>query len=162
MFQMFNPFSRKKKRKTKKRRRTQKSLEELGFDTSLKYENDSDGNDDYLEDTLVLQTQTTSISMSLVEELLQTSENIVLLDVRSIDEYDKGHIPGAINIPNDDLIEMANIKLPDENVRIYVYSQENKRCMRACRILGYLGYSNVTSIGSITNWTGKLEETPHS
>lgn len=158
MFQRFNPFSRKKKR-LKKKRRHKRSLEELGFDTSIKYEGDSDNNDDYLSDTLILQTQTTSISMGLVEELLQTNENIVLLDVRSKSEYDNGHIPGAINIPSDDLIERANEMLPDDNAHIFVYSQENKRCVRACRILGYLGYNNVTSIGSITNWTGRLDST---
>ncbi len=73
------------------------------------------------------------------------TEKVVIIDCREQKEYEKKHIPGAINVPRG-LIEFSN-KISDRRKQYYIYSNTDKRAALACDRLSLLKYSNVILIG---------------
>lgn len=84
-------------------------------------------------------------------------EGAVLLDVRNADEFRRGHIPGAINMPVDS-IESIVKKVKKKDTPIYSYCLSGARSGRAVSALKALGYTNVINIGGINRYKGVLEE----
>ena len=84
-------------------------------------------------------------------------ERAVLLDVRNADEFRQGHIPGAINIPADS-IDSIGRKVKEKDTPIYSYCRSGARSGRAAAALKALGYTNVTNIGGINRYKGRLEK----
>lgn len=76
----------------------------------------------------------------------------VILDVRSVEEYNGGHVPGAIVIPHDVVGEKLPEILPDRNTTILVYCRSGKRAETACKALVEAGYINVLHMGGILGW----------
>lgn len=83
---------------------------------------------------------------------LYSEKGIILLDVRTRDEYIKKHIPKSILIPVDVLASEASRKLPDKNVEIIVYCKGGNRSAQAIKILSKLGYTNIYNLGGIVSW----------
>lgn len=79
----------------------------------------------------------------------------VLLDVRTKEEYAEGYIPGSINIPLDDILEVENI-VPDHDKQIFVYCLRGTRSKKAVSKMKMLGYKNAISIGGIASYKGPL------
>lgn len=79
----------------------------------------------------------------------------VLLDVRTREEYAEGYIPGSINIPLDDILEVENIA-PDHDKQIFVYCLRGTRSKKAVSKMKMLGYKNAISIGGIASYKGPL------
>lgn len=77
-----------------------------------------------------------------------------LVDVRTPEEYSQGHINGSINIPLDTLPGGAG--MIGKHEKIYVYCRSGARSGRAADILSHSGYTDVTNIGGIMNYRGKL------
>ena len=77
----------------------------------------------------------------------------VLLDVRSAVEYAGGHIPGAVNVP---LNQVPALDLP-KDTPLFLYCQSGARSARGCRALGQLGFTNVTNLGGILDYKGPVE-----
>lgn len=98
------------------------------------------------------------ISMEQAVEYMEFEEGYVLLDVRTQEEYEQGHLPGAICIPNEELIEAAEEQLPDKGQLIYVYCRSGRRSQEAAQKLCDLEYTNITEIGGILDWTGETEK----
>lgn len=90
-----------------------------------------------------------------LEEFNSTS-GAVLLDVRSVDEYRTGHIPGSKNIPLDK-IEIAIKSFPNKDTPMFLYCVSGSRSSMAAGYLKKRGYSRVKSIGGIGGFRGKLE-----
>lgn len=90
-----------------------------------------------------------------VEQFRQTG-GAMLLDVRGIDEYAEGHIPGAVNIPLQVLPTKQGLP-EDLDTPIFVYCRSGGRSRRAAAFLEKLGYENVKNIGGIMDWTGEIE-----
>ena len=88
-----------------------------------------------------------------VKEYRNTPE-AVLIDVREVDEYQSGHIPGAMNVP---LSSISSIGLP-KNRPLYLYCLRGTRSRRAVTALKRMGYKNVKSIGGITDFKGQVEK----
>ena len=84
-------------------------------------------------------------------------ENFILLDVRTMEEYNDGHIPGAINIANESIRTDEIAELPDKNQRIYVYCRSGNRSKQAAKKLVKLGYTNIVEIGGIVDYHGETE-----
>lgn len=76
----------------------------------------------------------------------------ILIDVRTKEEYESGHIPTAMNIPVDILSD--NLPSMDKQAFIIVYCRSGSRSGMAYQSLISLGYSNVKDFGSISNWRG--------
>jgi rhodanese-related sulfurtransferase len=87
---------------------------------------------------------------------LAKDPSILLLDVRTSDEYRSGHIPGSIHIPLDRLPEQIGQKVPDKTARLFVYCLSGGRSSQACGWLRQNGYANVTNIGGISSWPGPV------
>lgn len=98
-----------------------------------------------------------SITMDAAEELLKRDASQVLVDVRRPDEFAEGHIPGAINIVNEE-IKDAPRGLPDKKQLIYVYCRSGRRSKEAAQKLYDLGYTNVVEIGGILDYKGEIEK----
>lgn len=75
----------------------------------------------------------------------------VLLDVREVDEYRCGHIPGALNVP---LSTIDTISIPKTNM-LFVYCLRGSRSKRAVNVLKRMGY-DAKSIGGIVSYKGQI------
>ena len=89
-----------------------------------------------------------------VEEWRNTT-NAVLLDVRTADEYGQGHIEGSVNIPLQNIQAFKN-SIPDFDKPIYVHCLSGARSAQATSALKSMGYTNVTNIGGISAYRGKV------
>lgn len=98
-----------------------------------------------------------NISAKEAKQIMDTSEGYVILDVRARDEYDQGHIPGAIVIPHTELEDLAAEKLPDLDQLILVYCRSGRRSKIAAELLVDLGYTNIREFGGILDWPYEIE-----
>ena len=73
------------------------------------------------------------------------AKGAVLIDVRSPQEYNEGHLPGAINIPEYEIRRVKN-EMPKLNQQIVVYCQYGGRSRDAYNMLKKMGYTNVYSL----------------
>ena len=90
----------------------------------------------------------------LIALLAQKDAKPLLLDVRTQEEYDAGHIPGAILLPYDEIA--AKFREADKGRPIVVYCRSGHRSGIARTTLLGLGFTNVSDFGPYTKWTGKL------
>ena len=98
------------------------------------------------------------ISMDEAVKMMKNEKNYIILDVRRPDEYAEGHIPGAINVPNEE-IGTANIsELPDKSQLILVYCRSGRRSKEASEKLAALGYTNIVEFGGIQDYEGEIEK----
>ena len=99
-----------------------------------------------------------SITMQEAKKEFENTDGYIILDVRRADEYSSGHIPGAINIANEDIGEEEITKLPDKAQVIYVYCRSGRRSKVAAGKLVKLGYTNIIECGGILDWSGEMEK----
>lgn len=97
------------------------------------------------------------ISMDEGLELMSKDDSYILLDVRTIEEYNAGHIPGAHCYPNEDIDENITNVIYHKDTTIYVYCRSGNRSKQASEKLVNLGYTDVIEIGGIMDYTGELE-----
>jgi len=88
--------------------------------------------------------------------MMEQDDNHVIVDVRRQDEYDEGHIPGAILIPNESIGTERPAELPDLDQVILVYCRSGNRSKQAAQKLFDMGYTNVYEFGGIIDWTGDV------
>ena len=81
----------------------------------------------------------------------------VLLDVRSPQEYQEGHIPGSKNVPLQRLEDVSE-SVPDPDTPLFVYCYSGGRSGQAVSMLGGMGYSNARNIGGIASYSGEIEK----
>ena len=98
----------------------------------------------------------TQITMTEAVEMMNTETNYIILDVRTHEEYNEGHIPGAICIPNETIGLEDPSTLPDKNQLILVYCRSGNRRKQASEKLVLLGYTNIVEFGGIQDWTGDI------
>lgn len=88
-------------------------------------------------------------------ERFHSTPRAVLLDVRTKEEYVSGHIPGAVNIPLDQ-VAAAKERIRDPKTPVFVYCLRGARSRRAAAALKAMGYVNAVSIGGINRYKGKI------
>ena len=98
------------------------------------------------------------VSMNDIEKIMNENENYIILDVRTIEEYNDGHIPGAICIPNETIDENVVNKLPNKEQLILIYCRSGNRSKQATIKLKDLGYLNLIEFGGIIDWPGEIEK----
>ena len=99
----------------------------------------------------------TSITMEDAKQIFQEKGDYLIVDVRRADEFAEGHIPGAINIANEDIVSAEPAELPDKDQMIYVYCRSGNRSKQASAKLAAMGYTNIVEFGGILDWTGEVE-----
>ena len=98
-----------------------------------------------------------NITAEEAKELMDTETGYVILDVRSQEEYDEGHIPGAVVIPDTEIKDQAEEILTDKEQLILVYCRSGRRSKNAAAALAELGYTNVKEFGGIIDWPYEVE-----
>ena len=95
------------------------------------------------------------IDMNEAIAMMEEESGYIILDVRTEEEFALGHIPDAINIPNE-VIGTADIpQLPNKDQLILVYCRSGNRSKQASEKLVALGYTNVVEFGGINSWPGE-------
>lgn len=95
------------------------------------------------------------ITMDEAAVMMEQEQNYIILDVRTVEEFDDKHIPDAINIPNETIGSEEISELPDKNQLILVYCRSGNRSKQASEKLMALGYTNIVEFGGIIDWTGE-------
>ena len=98
------------------------------------------------------------ITMEEAVTMLEEETGYTILDVRTAQEYNEKHIPGAINIANESIgtKDIPDIpELPDKDQLILVYCRSGNRSKQASEKLVKLGYTNIVEIGGINSWPGE-------
>ena len=89
------------------------------------------------------------ISGAEAKALMDSESGYIIIDARTQEEYDQGHIPGAILIPEYEIADRAENELPDKDQLILVYCRSGRRSKIAALELVKLGYTNVKEFGGI-------------
>ncbi len=98
------------------------------------------------------------ISMDEAVKMMRDEKDYIILDVRRPDEYAEGHIPGAINIPNEEIGTAEIAELPDKSQLILVYCRSGRRSKESSEKLVKLGYTNIVEFGGIQDYEGEIEK----
>ena len=98
-----------------------------------------------------------NITAEEAKQIMDNEEGYIILDVRTQDEYDQGHIPGAILIPDTEIKAKAEDVLTDKDQLILVYCRSGRRSKQAAEILAELGYTNIKEFGGIIDWPYETE-----
>ena len=98
-----------------------------------------------------------SITMDEAVTMMAQENGYIILDVRRPDEFAAGHIPNAINVPNESIGTDEIPELPNKDQLIMVYCRSGRRSKEASEKLVKLGYTNIVEFGGILDWTGNVE-----
>ena len=98
----------------------------------------------------------TQISQDAAKKMMQRNDGHIIVDVRRQDEYDEGHIEGAILIPNESIEDERPKELGDLDQVILIYCRSGRRSKEAAQKLADMGYGNIYEFGGINTWTGKI------
>ena len=98
-----------------------------------------------------------NITAEEAKQIMDSEEDYIILDVRTQDEYDQGHIPGAILIPDTEIKAKAEDVLTDKDQIILVYCRSGRRSKLAAEALVELGYTNIKEFGGIIDWPYEVE-----
>ena len=96
------------------------------------------------------------ITQEKAKEMMQAEDGHIIVDVRRQDEYDSGHIPGAILIPNESIGTEQPKELPDLDQVIFIYCRSGRRSKEASQKLADMGYTHIYEFGGIIDWTGEI------
>ena len=98
------------------------------------------------------------ITAEEAKKIMDSGKEHIILDTREQNEYDEGHIPGAILIPYTEIENKAEEMIPDKDKLILVYCRSGRRSKIAAESLVNLGYTNVKEFGGIIDWHYEVEK----
>ena len=98
------------------------------------------------------------ITMDEAVDMMAQESDYIILDVRRPDEFAAGHIPNAINVPNETIGTDEIPELPNKDQLIMVYCRSGRRSKEAAEKLVKLGYTNIVEFGGILDWKGEIEK----
>ena len=96
-----------------------------------------------------------SITMDEAVAMMAEEQGYIILDVRRPDEFAAGHIPNAINVPNESIGTDEIPEMPNKDQLIMVYCRSGRRSKEASEKLVKLGYTNIVEFGGILDWKGE-------
>ena len=99
-----------------------------------------------------------NITAEQAKELMDSQEGYIILDTRTEEEFAESHIPGAILIPYDEILEKAEMQLLDKDQLILVYCRSGRRSKLAATDLVKLGYTNIKEFGGIIDWPYEVQK----
>ncbi len=92
------------------------------------------------------------ITAEQAKEMMDSGEEIIILDVRTDAEFEEAHIEGAILIPDYEIENLAESQLPDKNSTILIYCRSGRRSEGAALKLVEMGYTGIYDFGGIIDW----------
>ena len=95
------------------------------------------------------------ITQEEAAKIMQEQSGFIILDVRTAQEFNSGHIPNAINVPNESITDKQPEQLPDKKQMILVYCRSGRRSKQAAQKLVDMGYTNILEFGGINTWQGE-------
>ncbi len=98
----------------------------------------------------------TQITQEEAKKRMALNDGHIILDVRSREEYNEGHIPGAVLLPNEEIGGERPEILPDPDQILLIYCRSGRRSKEAAQKLFDLGYTNVYEFGGILTWDGEI------
>ena len=98
-----------------------------------------------------------NITAEEAKQIMDSEEGYIILDVRTQEEYDEGHIPGEILIPHTEIEARAEEVLTDKDQLILVYCRSGRRSKIAAEALVEMGYTNIKEFGGILDWPYEVE-----
>ena len=98
-----------------------------------------------------------NITAEEAKQIMDSQEGYVILDVRTQEEFNQGHIPGAILIPDTEIEGKAEEILTDKDQLILVYCRSGRRSKLASEALVKRGYTNIREFGGIIQWPYDVE-----
>lgn len=87
-----------------------------------------------------------NINYETMNEMISKNKNIIIIDVRTEDEYMDNHINGAVNIPLQDIKEKISSIVKNKDDVVIVYCEYGERSSKACNKLEKMGYVNVYNL----------------
>lgn len=96
------------------------------------------------------------ITAQKAKEIMDGGGSAVIVDVRTREEYDQGHIAGAVLLPDYELGSRAQTELPDKEATILVYCRSGRRSQNAAQKLAAMGYTDVRDFGGVIDWPYEL------
>ena len=99
-----------------------------------------------------------NITAEEAKQIMDSEDGYIILDARTQEEYDQGHIPGAIVISHEEIAEKAEEVLTDKEQLILVYCRSGRRSKIAAEALVELGYTNIKEFGGIIDWPYEVEK----
>ncbi len=95
--------------------------------------------------------------MDEAKDSFEVDGDYIILDVGEIEEYEEGHIPGAINIPLSELSQDEIMNSDVKDKQIYIYCRSGNRSAQACEKLAFYGYTELVDFGGILDWSGEID-----
>ena len=96
------------------------------------------------------------VSSDEAAKMMTAESGYLIVDVRTAGEFADGHIPNAINIPNESINMTPPKELPDKAQKIFVYCRSGVRSQQAAQKLANMGYTNIVEMGGIKDWHGEV------
>ena len=98
------------------------------------------------------------ITQEEAKKIMDEQEGYVIVDARTQEEFETGHIPNAICIPNETISENVVEQLPNKDQLILIYCRSGNRSKKAADKLVQLGYTNIKEFGGIITWPYEIEK----
>ena len=99
-----------------------------------------------------------TISAKEAKAYLDANPSIIIVDVRTFEEFETGYIKDALLIPHTELEKNAEKLLPDKTKTIFIYCRSGRRSAFSAKILSDLGYESVFDFGGIIDWPYDIEK----
>jgi len=109
-----------------------------------------------ISDTAITTIREPMIITAQQAEEMMGQDGVLILDVRTPDEFNSGHIENAILLPYSDLFESARSIITDKNTIILIYCRSGMRSNVAAWLLYELGFTRVYDFGGIIDWHGAV------
>ena len=95
-------------------------------------------------------------NMTDIKTIMEENDDYIIVDVRTFEEYCEGHIPGAINIPHEDIVDTEPELLANKEQMVLIYCRSGNRSKQAAEKLANMGYTNLIEFGGIIDWDGEI------
>ena len=100
------------------------------------------------------------ITPERAQEMIDT-QDVLILDVRTQEEFNEGHIPNAILLPDFEISQNARFIINDKDQIVLVYCRSGRRSEESAKLLIEMGYTRIYDIGGIIDWDGEvITDTP--
>lgn len=93
-----------------------------------------------------------TITAEQAKSMMDADKSLLVVDVRTQEEYAQGHISGALLIPNETITDQPPEKLSDKDAVILIYCRSGNRSKQASQKLLDMGYTQIYDFGGIIDW----------